>query len=112
MINNNPINNKSKICFDLFNLIKSYLNLYYKNRDDFVNNNLSNYLIISNYLFPNHLINNLLFLDNINNSCKEKIIIFRLHLKISSYNGIKSFNQLQVKKEKEKILFIINKKKT
>ena len=112
IINNNPINNKSKICFDLFNLIKSYLNLYYKNRDDFVNNNLSNYLIISNYLFPNHLINNLLFLDNINNSCKEKIIIFRLHLKISSYNGINGFNLLQVKNEKAKILFRINEKNT
>ena len=112
IINNNPIDIKSKICLDLFNLLKSYLNLYYKNKDDFVNSNLSNYLIISNYLFPNHLINNLLFLDNIKNSCKEKIIIFRMHLKISSYNGINDFNLLQIKNEKVKILFIINEENT
>jgi len=110
IIHNNRINNKTKLCLDLFNLLKSYLNLYYNNKDDFVNNNLSNYLIISNYLFPNHLINNLLFLDNINNSCQEKIIIFRMHLKISSYNGINGFNLLQIKNEKVKILFIINEK--
>ena len=107
--NENDINNnKSKICFDLFNLIKKYLKLNNDNINDFINNNTSNYIIISNYSFPNPLINNLLFLENLKyNNFKDIYVYFKIILKINTYNGIKDFFLLQLRDGKSRIIFSI-----
>ena len=107
--NENEINNnKSKICFELFNLIKKYLKLNNDNIYDFINNNTSNYIIISNYSFPNPLINNLLFLDNLKyNNLKDFYVYFKIVLKINTYNGIKDFFLLQLRDGKFSIIFTI-----
>ena len=103
-------NNKPKICIDLFNILKKYLKKNSDNKYDFVNNNTCNYIILSNYAFPNHLINNLLFLDNLNYSnLKDIYISFQIVLKITTYEGMSDFILLQLKSENNnKIIFKID----
>ena len=109
--NENDINNKPKICLNLFNILKKYLKLNLENDYNFVNNNTSNYIILSNYTFPNHLINNLLYLENLKyNKNKDIYIYFKIVLKISKYNEMPKFTLMQLRNERIKINFSINEK--
>ena len=108
--NENEIDNKPKICLDFFNILKKYLKLNLKNNNNFINNNTTNYVILSNYTFPNHLINNLLFVDDLKyRSYKDKNVSFRIVLKINTYNGMSDFILLQLRSGKIKIIFLIHK---
>ena len=92
---------KNTICLDLLGLIKNKLNDNYEKE---------NYLILSNYIFPNHLINNLIYFENLKSENEfETYIGFELIIKINSYKGINGFILLQVIRQKNCISFIINK---
>ena len=109
-ITNNESANESKICLDLFNILKKYLNKNLENTYDFVNNNTTNYIILSNHTFPNHLINNLLFIDDLKyNKLKDVCLYFRIVLKINTYEGMPEFILMQLRNEKIKLIFKINK---
>ena len=93
-------NNDYKLCMDLFHIIK-------KNLEN--NNSNANYIILSNNTFHNHLINNLLFLDNLKYPKGEDIFLsFKLIIKLNSYKGIKGFHIFQFIDNKRQINFIIN----
>ena len=107
---NNESVNESKICLDLFNILKKYLNKNLENTYDFVNNNTRNYIVLSNHTFPNHLINNLLFIDDLKyNKLKDVCLYFRIVLKINTYEGMPEFILMQLRNEKIKLIFKINK---
>ena len=110
---NETDNNKPKICLDLFNILKKYLKIHSENNYGFVNNNTSNYIILSDHTFPNHLINNLLFLDNLKyNEFKDIYIYFSIVIKINTYDGLSDFILLQLKSENNiKIIFTIDNNK-
>ena len=106
----NEIDNKPKICLDFLNILKKYLRLNIENNNNFINNNTTNYVILSNYSYPNHLINNLLFVDDLKyRSFKDKNVSIRILLKINTYNGLSDFILLQLRSEKIKIIFLIHK---
>ena len=114
----NEEENKSKDCYDLINLfhiLKNYLKKYNEISYDFVNNNTSNYIILSNKTFPNHLINNILFIDNLfYNNTKDNYVDIRMVIKINTYDGLSNFTLLQLKDNdddnKIKLIFTIDKK--
>ena len=111
-INNihNENDNKSEICLDLFNILKKYLRINSENIYDFANDNTLNYIILSNYTFPNHLINNLLFIDDLKyNNNKDYYLYFRIVLKINTYKEIPELTLLQLRNEKNKIIFKLHK---
>ena len=106
---NEKNNDMSRICFDLLNLIKKYLKLNNDNYYDFIKNNKTNYIVISNHIFSNHLINNSLLLDNLKYSeSKDGYMSFKIVLKINTYNEIKNFFLLKIMKDKDYIAFVIN----
>ena len=92
---------KNKLFLDLLELLKNKFDENYEKE---------NYFILSNHTFPNHLINNLLYLDNlkiIKEIC-DTYIGFKLFIKINSYKGINGFKLLELINRKERISFIIN----
>ena len=94
-INNNYV---CKLCFDLLELLKSNFN-YDKEK----------YLILSNYTFPNHLINNALFLDNLKFKDESVFDIgFKITIKINSSKGLNGFNLLKLIQRENSICFQIN----
>ena len=89
----------NELCFKLLNLLKNTIQNNYMNE---------NYLILSNYTFHNHWINNILFFENLFfNITKDTLIEFRLTLKLNSYKGINDFLLLQLINQKNKINFTI-----
>ena len=93
-------NLNNELCFKLLELLKT--NLQKDNSD-------KDYLILSNHIFQNPFINNILFFDNLKFTDKDTYIEFKLTLKIESYNGIDGFILLQIINQKNKINFIIKK---
>ena len=92
-------NLNDELCYKLLELLKT--NLQHDYMDKY-------YLILSNHVFQNHLINNLLFFNNLKFSKdKDTYVQFRLFLKIGSYNGIDGFTLLQIINQKSKISFAI-----
>ena len=66
-------------------------------------------MILSNYTFPNHLINNILYIDNLKlaNAPHDTYIGLKLIIKINSYKGINGFILLKLIREKQSINFFI-----
>ena len=95
-------NINNELCYKLLELLKK--NLQQDNLERF-------YIILSNHVFQNHLINNLLYFTNLKFTSKDKdtYVQFKLFLKIESYNGIDGFVLLQIINQKSKISFIIKK---
>ena len=96
--NKKPFN---KLCFDLLEILENIFTTNYKKENNF---------ILSNYTFPNHLINNILFIDNLKfvNESHETHLGIKLIIKINSYKGINGFILLKLSKQKQSINFIIN----
>ena len=92
-------NTNNELCYILLDILKKHLE----------NNNMNdNYLILSNYTFPNHLINNIIFFDNLNFKNEfESYIGFKMILRIDSYKGINGFNLLKLINQNINIDFII-----
>ena len=90
---------KNTMCLDLLGLLKNNFKENYEKE---------NYLILSNYTFPNHLINNILYFDNLKCNEFDTYIGFKLTININSYKGINGFILLQVIRQKNCISFIIN----
>ena len=89
----------NKLCFNLLELLKKKFEENY---------NKDNYIIISNCTFPNHLINNLLYFDNLKFQADKDIYLgFKLILKINSYKGINGFILLQLLCHNNSLSFII-----
>ena len=110
MDNNNSSSNNSKLCFELFELLKNYLKKYKENdNNEFINKDTSNYVILSNYSFPNHLINNIMLINNLKYNGNDNYIYFRIVLKINTYDELTDFNFLKLRGSKAKIVFLINK---
>ena len=109
----NEVENKPRVCYDLFKLLNKYLKLNYGKNLDFINNNTSNYIILSNKTFPNHLINNMLFIDDLYyNKDKDSYIDIRIILKINTNKNLSHFILLQLidnDENKNKIIFKVDK---
>ena len=105
---NNKSNN-SEICLELLKLLKKHLKRYKEITNKFINNNNSNYIILSNSAFPNHLINNIILINNLKYNGNDKYIYFRLVIKINAYNGLSEFILLKLRSSKAKIVFLVDK---
>ena len=90
----------NKLCLDLLGILENILKKNYIKE---------NKLILSNYTFPNHLINNILYIDNLKlaNAPHDTYIGLKLIIKINSYKGINGFILLKLIREKQSINFII-----
>ena len=91
-------NINNELCFKLLELLKK--NLQKDNSD-------KDYIILSNHIFQNPFINNLIFFDNLKFTDKDTYIEFKLTLKVDTYNGIDGFILLQIINQKNKINFIL-----
>ena len=88
---------RDKLYFDLLEILGKNLN-----------NVKEKYLILSNYTFPNHLINNILFFDNL--KFKAELVYgigFKLTLKVTSYKGLNGFILLKLIQINKSICFFI-----
>ena len=88
------------LCYQLLEILKK--NLQQDNLEKY-------YLILSNHVFQNHLINNLLYFTNLKFTSQEKdtYVQFKLFLKIESYKGIDGFTLLQIINQKSKIISFV-----
>ena len=91
-----------ELCYKLLELLKK--NLQQDNLEKY-------YIILSNHVFQNHMINNLLYFTNLKFTTKDKdtYVQFKLFIKIESYKGLDGFILLQIINQKSKISFIIKK---